>query len=259
MTTDLATVLREQGATGLMQRGRELEVPAVECARHGRREYEAECQLCRLEHKRAQDTLRRYLAGAGCPERFAGARLADYTVEGEGQRRAVDAVRDVLAGRSIMALLGGRTGTGKTMLGVAAAHEWVDAMLAAGDGRGPAVYTTARALVDSLKATWARGSERTESQEVRRYTAAGLLVLDELGDGRGKDEEVYQLSHVINARYEHQRPTIIITNGAMATLREARVVDDRALSRLRAADVRRAECDWDDERARGGQDRAAGE
>lgn len=232
------------------------EVPEVTCQRHGHRPYEAECQLCAMEHHRAEGVLRRYLEEAGAPKRFQGARLADYRLDHEGHERALAAVQDVLAGRSLMALLGGRHGTGKTLLGVAAAHEWVDGMLAYGDGRGAAVYVTARALVDGIKESWT-DQETSESQVVRRYTEAGLLILDEIGDGRGKPEEVYQLSHVINARYEHQRPTILITNYALAGLGQSRVLDDRALSRLRGSDVRRLECTWDDERAASGKDRAA--
>jgi len=256
---ELATLLREQGAAALMDRSRDMEVPETDCPRHGHRPYEAECKLCALEYRRATETLAKHLADAGVPSRFKGCRLGAYRVEHEGHKRAVSAVRSVLDGIRAVAVLAGPSGTGKTLLSVAAAHEWVDAMLAKGDGRGAAVYTTARDYVDDIKASWGRDSETSEPQVVRRYTEAGLLVLDELGEGRGKPEEVYQLSHVINRRYENQRPTIVVTNYALEELSDSGILDFRALSRLRGGDVLRTECVWEDERPSQGKEAAAGE
>jgi DNA replication protein DnaC len=76
----------------------------------------------------------------------------------------------------------------------------------------PAVYTTAVDLFRQIRGTFSRDSELSETQVIKMHTDAGLLVIDEMQE-RGKTEfEDRELTSIIDTRYAHERPTILITN-----------------------------------------------
>lgn len=245
----------------MIEQARTQEVWGFECPYHGFRRFQDRCEVCDVERKRAESVLQHNLAEAGAPQRFAGLRLEAFAADTEAHAEALAAVRAVLSGEIVGAVLAGPTGVGKTLAASAAAHEWVDGMLA-GQHKGRAKYTTGRLLIDTVRATYKSSSEQSEEEVLREFTRAGLLVLDELGEGRLSEDEQYQLSGVINARHEQQRPTILCTNWPLADLhrppqdrreRSPRVspLDDRALSRIYAGDWRRVEITGDDRRVSG--------
>ena len=76
----------------------------------------------------------------------------------------------------------------------------------------PAIYTTAVGLFLEIRDTFSKDAESSEMQVVRKHTDAGLLVIDEMQE-RGETEfEDRKLTSIIDSRYAHERPTILITN-----------------------------------------------
>jgi DNA replication protein DnaC len=76
----------------------------------------------------------------------------------------------------------------------------------------PAIYTTAVGLFREIRGTYSKDAEFSEAQVIKKHTDAGLLVIDEMQE-RGKTEfEDRELTSIIDERYAHERPTIIITN-----------------------------------------------
>jgi len=115
----------------------------------------------------------------------------------------------------------GAHGTGKTRMAWEVARKCTpkDAMVSIG-GVGwtttkrdrPAIYTTAVGLFRDIRGTYSRDADSSEAQVIKKHTDAGLLVIDEMQE-RGKTEfEDRELTSIIDERYAHERPTILITN-----------------------------------------------
>lgn len=129
----------------------------------------------------------------------------------------------------------GPPGTGKTHLGAAMVRHVIEAATC-----GAAIHS-ARDVVRTLRATWAKGAAETEDAAIRRLGSLPLLVLDEVGVGFGTEAETVQLFDVVDMRYQLRRPTVVASNLNIPMIKAA--VGDRIFDRLRegAATVR---CDW---------------
>ena len=95
----------------------------------------------------------------------------------------------------------------------------------------PAIYTTAVGLFLEIRDTFSKDAESSEMQVVRKHTDAGLLVIDEMQE-RGETEfEDRKLTSIIDSRYAHERPTILITNYTREKL--AATLSQAVLDRIR--------------------------
>ena len=95
----------------------------------------------------------------------------------------------------------------------------------------PAIYTPAVGLFLEIRDSFRSDSDQSEMQIVRRHTEAGLLVIDEMQE-RGETEfEDRKLTSIIDARYAHGRPTILITNYTREKL--ASTLSPAVLDRIR--------------------------
>lgn len=180
------------------------------------------------QRRRASDAV---LGRAAIPPRFMQKTLSHYEPSNPQQARIKVLVEEYAArfahdagvnGSSL--ILCGAPGTGKTHLGCGVANELLKQGFTA-------LYTTASGLVRDIRATWARDSERTESEVIKAFIAPDLLIIDEVGVQVGSADEKIRLFDVINARYEQVKPMLIISN-----LDVQGVVDylgDRAVDRLR--------------------------
>ena len=134
----------------------------------------------------------------------------------------------------------GAHGTGKTRMAWEIARKCVpqDAHFAVG-GIGwnaarkerPAIYTTAVGLFLEIRDTFRPESEFSEMQVVKKYTDAGLLVIDEVQERGETDFENKKLTTIIDARYAYERPTILITNYSRERL--AATLSPAVLDRIR--------------------------
>jgi DNA replication protein DnaC len=115
----------------------------------------------------------------------------------------------------------GPPGTGKTRMSYEIAKKCTpkDSHFATG-GMGwncgrkdrPAIYTTAVDLFMEIRDTFRPDSEQSEMSVVKKYTEAGLLVLDEIQERGETPFEDRKITSIIDARYQNERPTILISN-----------------------------------------------
>lgn len=119
-------------------------------------------------------------------------------------------------------VMAGLTGTGKTHLACSIAKHVVTAY-----GMS-ALYTTTVRAFRSVKATYGSRGTHSEQDALNSLTAPDLLIMDEVGVSFGSDAEKMIFFDIVNERYEHMRPTILLSNLALAALTEAagqRVID----------------------------------
>jgi DNA replication protein DnaC len=200
-----------------------------------------------MERQQREQKYKAAIGNAGIPERFINRTLDSYIAESEKQKRILGHCRDYADGFSDIAKIGrsimflGSPGTGKTHLSVGIALEIMR------DGR-TSVFTTASRLLRSIKDTYSKRSEVTESQAIAVFTTCDLLIVDEVGVQRGSEYEKDMLFDVINERYENLRPTIILSN---LTTEEIRAyLGDRVFDRLRENGGRAFVLDWESHRGR---------
>lgn len=122
-------------------------------------------------------------------------------------------------------ILSGNVGTGKTHLISALLNHLIDHY------QSKVLYTKAFDLLRGIKETYNKKNTTTFSDTQKKFTRVDLLVIDEIGVQFGTDTEKDILFEIINDRYENFKPTILITNLAIAKLKE--YVGDRVIDRMR--------------------------
>jgi DNA replication protein DnaC len=221
------------------------------------REIWSECPECKIARElaahAAADAARQaelkarveaMLVQAAIPPRFIGKTFDNYRADGEGQARVLKVCREyaenfprhLRTGGSL--ILSGLPGTGKSHLAGAV----LQAILPAHVG----VYVTLMDLIRTLRDTWRRDSEVTETQMLARLQAIPLLVIDEIGVQYGTDGERAILFDVLDRRYRELRPSILMTNLGKEEFRTA--IGDRVFDRLTEV-ARWVSFDWPSFRA----------
>lgn len=99
----------------------------------------------------------------------------------------------------------GKPGTGKTHLAAAIANHIIPMGYSA-------VFRTVLQAIRSVKDTYNKSSEVSESEAIENLVLPQLLILDEVGVQFGSETERLILFEIINGRYEKMRPTILISN-----------------------------------------------
>lgn len=212
----------------------------------------------REERQKAQEALTkrmaisRKLGDALIPKRFEKRTLANYSAENEGQRTALKFCRhyvkvfDEIAEEGRCMVLIGKPGTGKTHLGVAIANELLHKT------SRTAVYRTVGSILQAIRATYDRHSERSEADILSSLVTPDLLVLDEVGVSKEQpsDFELTTLFAIINGRYEQMRPTVVISNLDAEQLPVA--MGERCVDRLREGNLIVVPFDWESHRGKEG-------
>ncbi|TRO38574.1 AAA family ATPase [Pseudomonas sp. ALS1131] len=189
--------------------------------REGHAEFEAEA-------------LNRRLIATGITPRFRGCTFDTFSTDGElagpkssalaACREYAEAFEDhVKIGRGLL-LLGG-VGTGKTHLACAIAQHAVRTFEAW------AVVTSAAEICRVMRGSFGKGATYTEADVLEELAGPDLLVIDEIGVQSASDFSPGVLSDVIDRRYQHLRPTILVSNRTALEL--SRFIGDRAVDRMR--------------------------
>jgi DNA replication protein DnaC len=196
------------------------------------------------ERRDRQNRIENRLMASGLEGRFLTAGFDNFHADTAAQQKVLEACRqyaDTVRGDSGSGLwLIGPPGTGKTHLGSAMVRhiiEQKDAMAAIFSGRE---------IIRMLRATWAKDSAKSEEQVINDLAHTRLLVIDEIGVGFGSDSEHVQLFDVIDLRYKHGRPVVLLSNLPAKGLKEA--MGDRAYDRLREG-AQVLACNWESHRS----------
>jgi DNA replication protein DnaC len=199
------------------------------------------CPACvELSHQRERDRAAQALRSsrlsslieqAGIPPRFSDADIAGYTTTVAGQRQIQAICKAYVEtwplqsqrGRSL--IFTGPCGTGKTHLACGIANAIMPTHFSS------VRFGTAAALLRTVKDTYRKDSGGSESQALRSLTDTNLLIIDEVGAQKGTDHELQLLFEIIDARYSHKRPMILISNYTAEDL--AGFLGERAMDRFR--------------------------
>jgi len=195
----------------------------------------------RQEARRKAQATQERLLQCGIPERYAESTLGNYAADLPGQSRALRTATgyvEAFPNRGASMVFCGKPGTGKTHLACAVARCIAE--------RGhTARFETVLSAIRSIKDTYRRDSESSESQAIAALISPALLVLDEVGAQLGSEHEKILLFEIINERYQECRSTILISNLTIAEL--TTYLGDRAIDRFREGGAVLA-FDWDSHR-----------
>lgn len=238
-----------EAAGELFQR---LAATAKTCDRHGAyeatgtrlrtgREVWTQCPVCVAERKTQEQAEREDRAAAlaraemeakleqvAIPARFLGKTLDNFHADTDPQKYALTVARDYLenfetyAKRGEGLILSGMPGTGKSHI--------AGAILQGLLPRRVGLYSTCMGIIRSIRSTWRKDSERSESEVLRLLRGVPLLVVDEIGVQYGTDGEQTILFDVLDGRYRDMKPSILLTNQDRAGFKQ--FIGERAYDRL---------------------------
>lgn len=183
---------------------------------------------------------------AGIPPRFQKRNFENYEFKHEGQEHALRVSRnyvqvwDRMAEQGTCLIFSGSPGTGKTHLACAIAN----ALIAQGVA---SLFTTVSDAMRSIKRSYDASSTVSEAEAIQAFVEPRLLILDEVGGSKGTDHELQLMFDIINKRYEHSRPTIILTNLDAPALREH--LGERVTDRLREGGGKLVAFTWSSHRS----------
>jgi DNA replication protein DnaC len=110
------------------------------------------------------------------------------------------------------------------------------------------MFATVMRAIRSVKDTWSKEAEKTETEAIAMLTAPDLLILDEVGVQFGSETEKLILFDVLNERYEKRLPTLLLSNLDLGGVRT--YLGERVFDRLREDGGEVVIFDWQSHRGR---------
>lgn len=130
----------------------------------------------------------------------------------------------------------GKPGTGKTHLAVAILRKTQSENYTG-------VFISVMKALRRVKETYSKNSEKTENEVIGEFNQPDLLILDEVGVQFGSETEKMILFEIINERYQHMKPTILISNLALEELNG--FIGERVIDRMREGGGAIIPFDWE--------------
>ncbi len=164
---------------------------------------------CECQHERRLFSM---LKRAQIPLRYAGCTLENYQAPPElflalnAARRFIEIYPGERDGTGL--LFTGSVGVGKTHLATAIAQKLI---LEKGV---PALFVDYRELLKAITHSYNAHVHTTELEVLAPVFEAEVLLLDELGAAKPTEWVWETVAHILNARYNNKRTTIITTNYA---------------------------------------------
>ncbi len=222
--------------------GREIWTQCPQCLKEAAEREEAEQRAKAAEMARRR--LDAALGASGMPSRFHSRRFDTFVASTPAQQAALNVCveyaenfdRSLQIGGSLV--LAGKPGTGKSHLAASIMH----ALMPKHDTR----YMTCMDMIRSIRDTWRKGSEMSETQVLNELTKLDLLVIDEVGVQYGTDGEQTIIFDILDRRYREEMPVVLLTNQDAKGFRE--FIGDRCHDRLKEVG-RWVPFDWDSYRA----------
>lgn len=202
----------------------------------------------REQQAKRMEVWQRKIGMSGIPDRFHDRSLGSFGADSAAKQRALEfAISyaenfDAVLASGRCAVFIGKPGTGKTHLAVGIGLHIMER-----DSR-TVLFSTVMRAIRSVKETWSRDAEKTETEAVAALTAPDLLILDEVGVQYGSETEKMILFDVLNERYERLLPTVLLSNLDLAGVRAYLGV--RIFDRLRENDGEVVVFDWESHRGR---------
>lgn len=200
----------------------------------------AEIEKEQRESEERQKRLEVTLNQTGIPYRYRSKNFMTYVADSDEKEKALAVATEFASNfaehrkNGTFLVFSGLPGTGKSHLGISIAQEVM--------GRYTALYMSAIDAVRTIRDTWRRDSQQTESQVLKTFASIDLLILDEVGVQYGTEAEQVNLFDIIDKRYRDSMPTILITNQNRAGLKN--FLGDRSFDRLRENGIW-VKCDWE--------------
>lgn len=222
--------------------GREIWTQCPHCLKEAQDREEADKQAKAAEVARIR--LDAALGASGMPSRFHSKRFETFNATTQAQQAALAVCleyaqsfeRALKIGGSLV--LAGKPGTGKSHLAASIMH----ALMPKYEAR----YMTCMDMIRSIRDTWRKSSELSETQVLNELTKLDLLVIDEVGVQYGTDGEQTIIFDVLDRRYREEMPVILLTNQDAKGFRE--FIGDRCHDRLKEV-ARWVPFDWDSYRS----------
>lgn len=208
----------------------------------GRREIWTPCPGCEEERlarerrfqaeqqaERARVQLECAIGQAAIPARFVGRTMDNFVADTPQKAAALEIAREYVsnfdshAKRGSSLIFSGLPGTGKSHLATA--------ILQALMPQRVGLYTTCMSVIRTVRGTWRKDSERSETEVLNALADVPLLVLDEIGVQYGTDGEQTILFDVLDRRYRDMQPTIFLTNQDVKGMQQ--FIGERSFDRLR--------------------------
>lgn len=170
-------------------------------------------------------TFERAYAAAGLPRRLRDFPVTD--VDGRGNAVVLTGVKDAIQHHRSLFIVG-TSGSGKSLMVTLAARRMI------GDGR-LVRYISAPALISKLHSA-IKDSDMTVSKVLLEYSAADVLILEDVGHHSYTAWDVEQLFTLISNRYDGDRQTLMTSAYSLTNLgirmSVAGVVADSFVSRV---------------------------
>lgn len=179
-----------------------------------------------LEKREKQARIDKNMNNAMIAPRFKDRTFDNFKAESDHQKRAVKVSKwflDNLDDTTGLILVG-NPGTGKNHLASAIITEAVK-----GHNK-TALFTEALKIIRAIKESW-RDKDKKESEVLKSFVLPDILAIDEIGVQFGSETERMFLTEIINDRYNHKKPTILIGNLQLDEL--SGIIGERPLDRFR--------------------------